>query len=207
MVAFVALALVVRVAPHDAIDLAITDALQRLTPAGATFRAISWFGEGAIGAVAAAVVIAALFARGWRTEAVFAIASVVGSWLAYQLVKRAVDRPRPAPPVRVEQVVPGASFPSGHVMQYVALFGFVAVVVRARVQRPWLRRLLAIAAIALVAGVGPSRVYLGAHWPSDALGGYLLGGAWLVIVSGWYRAAARRSASRETRPDRRPRPA
>ena len=75
----------------------------------------------------------------------------------------------------------GGSFPSGHATQAVAIYGMLALVLSMRRPvrvRVWLWAVAAL--IALV--VGASRVYLGAHWMSDVLGGYALGATWLAIV-------------------------
>ena len=67
-------------------------------------------------------------------------------------------------------------------VSYVALFGFLAylawIALRSRVLR-WAAVSLCVVLLVLV---GPSRIYLGAHWASDVLGGYLLGGLWLSVV-------------------------
>jgi undecaprenyl-diphosphatase len=84
------------------------------------------------------------------------------------------------------------SFPSGHTVHYVVFLGFLwfltLVLVRPRLLR-W--TLLAVNG-ALVLLVGLSRVYLGAHWASDVLGGYLLGGALLATAICGYRWWSRR---------------
>ena len=106
-------------------------------------------------------------------------------------VKQLVARARP--PADVLAVVgnpPGFSFPSGHVVHYVVFFGALAVLshhalrpsaVPDRRVRAGLLVVFGVSMV-LIALVGPSRVFLGAHWPSDVVGGYVLGGAWLVAL-------------------------
>ncbi len=100
------------------------------------------------------------------------------------VIKLLVARPRPkAPLVEILQVVNGQSFPSGHVMSYLAYFGllFSLGIILFRGKRWWRMVLLIIPAFFVVM-VGPSRIYLGAHWASDVLGAYLIGGVLLGIA-------------------------
>ncbi len=70
------------------------------------------------------------------------------------------------------------SYPSGHAGA--ALFAYSALVVPAFPRRVW-RWVALIVALLVAAGTGFGRVYLGVHWPTDVLGGYLLAGFWLGI--------------------------
>src|SRR5262249_15785075 len=92
-------------------------------------------------------------------------------------------RPRPeAGVLRVTSELPYYSFPSGHTIMYVAFFGFLAYLGYTRLRPGRLRTLLLAALGALIALVGPSRVYLGHHWPSDVLAAYALGLVYLVVL-------------------------
>jgi membrane-associated phospholipid phosphatase len=123
---------------------------------------------------------------GLRLEALLiAIQSIVSS-LLNGLIKVLVGRPRPAEPlVDVILRASGQSFPSGHVMSYVAFFGliFSLCLILFRRDRWWNYVLLIISGLFVVL-VGPSRIYLGDHWASDVLGGYLFGGL-LLGISLW----------------------
>jgi undecaprenyl-diphosphatase len=79
------------------------------------------------------------------------------------------------------------SFPSGHTVHYVVFFGFLWFLAFTPLRLPGLRW----AMLGLLAGmmllVGPARIYRGAHWASDVLGGYLLGAALLLGNISLYR--------------------
>ena len=78
----------------------------------------------------------------------------------------------------------GSSFPSGHVLAAAAFWGLVPpwtfLVTRRRLL--WAASTVAVAVI--VVSVGLSRVYVGAHWPSDVVGGYV-GGALFLLAAEW----------------------
>lgn len=92
--------------------------------------------------------------------------------------KELLAQPRPwdyDPRVRQVLAAPGGGLPSGHTQNTVVVWGYLA----ARIRRPWLTALF----VALIIVVPLSRIYLGAHFPHDLLGGYVLGALvlWLAL--------------------------
>lgn len=143
-------------------------------------RAISLVG-GTVWTGGVAVVAAAVLAwrRRWWTAAVWVVTVAFGS-LVIRLLKEAVERPRPPVPTRLA-VETTASLPSGHALMAALGLGLAAVAVR-RLVRPPLAGALAMAvAVVLAAAIGLSRAYLGVHWTTDLLAGWLLGAALAVI--------------------------
>jgi len=185
LAAYVALAVVVALYSDNAIDRAVSAGLRRTDALDLAWRVASWPGDHIASVVVPIVAIAALVAARASREAACLATSVVAATTLGQLTRWIVDRPRP-PHALVHAT--GASFPSGHVTEYVGLFGMLAVIAAVRVHDIALRRAAIAACALLVVAVGPSRVYLGAHWPSDALGGYLLGTACVAAVARVYRA-------------------
>ena len=124
----------------------------------------------------------------YRLEAyALALSAGVGE-LLNMFVKWIVGRPRPTPAlVQVMVQESSRSFPSGHVMHYMVFYGFLFFLAYTLPKRSLLRTLLLIALGGLMILVGVSRVYLGAHWPSDVAGAYLIGGTWLTFVIWIYR--------------------
>ena len=161
-------------------DMSITKTLQkRRSPLMHRFMAgISEIGFAKI-AVPLTVSIAGIFwALRFRLEAFF-ILLTTSSNVLNALVKRLIKRPRPANElVSVVRVINEPSFPSGHVMHYTNFFGLLIYLLATNWRPGRLRNILIAICTTLILCIGPSRVYLGAHWPSDVMAGYLYGGLW-----------------------------
>jgi membrane-associated phospholipid phosphatase len=118
--------------------------------------------------------------RRWSEIVVLPIASG-GAALIVTLIKVAMERPRPM----IGEIVATASgfaFPSGHSTQAVACYGALAWLI-AHVTATRVATLLAWSVAAVVAFlIGVSRLYLGVHWLSDVVGGWVLGAAWLTVT-------------------------
>ena len=75
----------------------------------------------------------------------------------------------------------GFSFPSGHSVTSVIVFGLLFYLIRKHCNRPALRNVLSGICLLLAVLVGPSRIYVGVHWPTDVLTGWCIGGGVLLI--------------------------
>ena len=109
------------------------------------------------------------------------------------LLKRLVERPRPTDELlSIWREQSGLSFPSGHAFTAMLLFGLLYYLAPRLVPRIGAIRLLRAGSLAMILLIGVSRVYLGAHWPSDVLGGFLFGGIVLAVVVHIHRLIAPR---------------
>ncbi len=114
-----------------------------------------------------------------RHEALFLILSLGGGALLNMTIKLVVQRPRPTLPW--SQIAVTYSFPSGHAMNSLIFYLSLALVAWSL----WGRRLglsAVLLAALLVLGIGLSRIYLGVHYLSDVVGGYIAGIFWLTTV-------------------------
>ncbi len=137
----------------------------------------------------------AMLAAGRPLQAVFQLAAW-GTGGVSGLVKSIVRRPRPnVPGVTVAPArISGTSFPSGHVIIYTGVYGFLAYLAHCHIKIRFLRRAITGGLAAVIALVGPSRVYLGHHWFSDVMASYLLGTSYLVVLTSLYQRLRRRRA-------------
>lgn len=139
-------------------------------------------------------VFPSLFAlAGLRREAAFQIAGWGTSAISFA-VKTLMQRPRPAgEEFTIHKAnIGGTSFPSGHVINYIGIYGTLAVILSHRVKSAIVRK-IAVCFIGLkIALVGPSRIYLGHHWFTDVLTSYLLGSSYVVVLSSLYQRATSR---------------
>lgn len=114
-------------------------------------------------------------------------ASYLGGEILFQLVKLLTHRPRPPAGLAVLYFT-GYAFPSGHTTLATAVWGAAALTVGATTT--WARKTALAAGATLIAiTVGVTRLYLGAHWFTDILGGWALGAAWLTITTLAIRSA------------------
>jgi len=179
--------------PVLAIDVTITHEFQENQAPWLRFimLAVSFTGNVTALSLGLIVLATALF---WivdlRLEAVMVVALSATSDLLNGLIKIIVARPRPTSSlVEIIQNASGNSFPSGHVMAYIAFWGllFSFAIILFKGNRWWRTALLIISGLFVVL-VGPSRIYLGDHWASDVVGAYLIGGVLLGIALWIYLA-------------------
>jgi undecaprenyl-diphosphatase len=123
----------------------------------------------------------------WWLPALATLTLPVGGFLNHIVGEYVVGRTRPDPDVVVRTVpdIHAASFPSGHVMGAVMLYGMLFFIAR-RIERRWLRLSIQSSSVAIMAATGFARVWEGAHWPTDVLGAYAYGGLFLVILFAVY---------------------
>ncbi len=183
---FALLAVLVHFNPVNPIDLTITREFQENTASWLkiSMEVISYAGSTFVLPVLVLLAALIFWLGGLRLEAVFVVGLSVVSLGVNFLVKILVERPRPNSHfVDVFQAASGQSFPSGHVMAYLAfwglLFSFGIILFKGT---HWWRILLLVISALFVALIGPSRIYLGDHWASDVLGSYLIGGVLLGIT-------------------------
>jgi len=119
--------------------------------------------------------------------------ALAGSIVSNDLVKAVVDRPRP-PFAQMLVHVTSSSFPSGHAADAAAVFGVLAMLLAEGRSRR-VRAASWSATAIVVAVVGASRLYLGAHWLTDVLAGFALGGLWASGAAVVLTMARRRSAA------------
>jgi undecaprenyl-diphosphatase len=143
----------------------------------------------------AAAVAAAAKLRSWR-PIIVAVVVAGGIQLLVYAIKVFISRPRPAVDGRLVDAA-GFSFPSGHSASAIACLGAVAWIIAMMARSPGVRATAWIAAGFLTFAIGLSRAYLGVHYPSDIIGGWILGATWLITVGtaaavakGWKRPAA-----------------
>jgi undecaprenyl-diphosphatase len=126
----------------------------------------------------------------WRIGKLEAIMIPVGGLitLVNTALKLAINRPRPsAALVHVLSPEQGNGFPSGHAFFAILILGLTAYFISVNVKNCILRILALAGLIALILLIGTSRVYLGVHWPSDVIGGYLIGGVFLTALIWFHR--------------------
>ncbi len=177
-IGFVVLTILISVFPKSLVDLEFSQEMQehQNPTLDALMKLVSWFGysPGSVIVVLSGVLLFFIFK--YKKEALCILITAL-SGLVTLLVKIVVNRPRPTEPiVRIVQKVNQQSFPSGHVLFYIVYFGFLTVLMYHLKTIPKIMRISVTAiSMLLIFAIPFSRIYLGAHWFTDVLGGFLLG--------------------------------
>lgn len=185
--ALAAVALFIAAALFDPLpgDPTITNGIQRWDFPGMLpfMEGISTLSDGVVLSIIGLSIAAYWWATDFRAAAYAAAATLLVMPTGW-LLKLLVDRPRPPADalIRITNDFSGLGFPSGHAFQSTLLIGLFIGVAALRVQ-PGRLRLATMALLALlIVAIGFSRIYLGAHWPSDVLGGYLAATPIVLII-------------------------
>lgn len=190
LLGFSALAFLASSAAYFPIDVTITRGLQILDRPWLDFlmRAISWPGYTLQAGFVIIAVAVLLYIYGFHWESVMSVGVAVGEEVLNYIIKIVVHRPRPSSNlVHVFSQLGSYSFPSGHVMFYTVYFGFLFFLFFTLLKASIRRTIYLIVTGGLVILIGISRIYLGEHWASDVLGGYLAGSLALIAAVLVYR--------------------
>jgi membrane-associated phospholipid phosphatase len=162
---------VVRTAIHARASPAVTTLMQ----------GFSWLGSpGVLAAVSLLALTAFLYFHRPRVAVVLAVGATGSAGLDLVL-KHAFHRPRPVPFFGASPS--SYSFPSGHALGALCVYGVLALILSARTPR-WRTRLCIWVVVGLLVGmIGVSRIYLGVHYPSDVIAGYCAAVVWVGAVA------------------------
>ena len=175
--------------PASSFDIYVTQEIQELTTGNFTsvMKFISIFGNPILLPLSVIFTSLFFFVTYNRRESCFIFATLIPDLLNI-LVKIMVSRPRPTlENAKILLKFTQSSFPSGHVVHYVVFFGFLLAVmfVNKKIPSFW-RIFIGIFSAFLIFTISISRIYLGAHWATDVLGGYLFGFVYLGIILKFY---------------------
>ncbi len=197
---FALLFTIVRRNRSQAVDAAITIKVQgQKNPYfDRLMHVVSWPGFPPQSRLLPPSISAVLWMLGFRLEAVFQLLAWGTGVISYS-VKRAMRRPRPTAADSTIRVIAanigGSSFPSGHVLNYLGVYGFLTYLSHTWIRPTGIRRTIVSLLVALVSLVGPSRVYLGHHWFTDVTASYMLGTTYLLALTNIYRKVRTRLSS------------
>lgn len=160
------------------VDEPVAQTLRRYEGLETSFRWITQAGSARSGFILA-VVAAVPLARRCRAFGRVLPLAILAGVAADVILKLLIDRPRPAEPLTGTAL---GSFPSGHVIHAVVFLGMIPPAVYLLTGSRWLWWSAGILAAVCVLGVAASRVYLGAHWPSDVFAGAVVGVSVLMAL-------------------------
>jgi undecaprenyl-diphosphatase len=176
----------VRMKVHEFFSPQLTEFMQDMTFLGSVGFLTTLF----------AIIVAVWLAKGMKRPAVWLTIAAGGSVVLDVSLKLSFHRTRPVPFVGVVPLT--YSFPSGHALSSFCFYGVLAGLLCARIQSRAIRILIWAAAATLVLAIGLSRIYLGVHYPTDVVAGYVSAAAWVSTLL--FAVRARRHAKFHMKP-------
>lgn len=175
------------------LDLTLTLFIQEFHQSWFDFlmRAISQGGTVVVGTVVIVLISALLVYHKHFKTALTLLVSSYGVMVLGMILKDLIARPRPKANLihQIGLYPKSDSFPSGHVLFAVGLYGFLFFLVATKLRsRLLLKKILLVILCLPLTLMGLSRIYLGAHWFSDVLGAYLVGYVWLFLMIHLYHS-------------------
>jgi undecaprenyl-diphosphatase len=165
-------------------DQGVTDVLRGLhnEPLHAAARVFDLLGSSVGFAVVTLLIAGFLLIARHGYETMLILSASAGAWLLNTAAKQFFARPRP----ELEALVTadGFSYPSGNATIAAALFGTAAVIFAREARSFWAKGIIVVVTVFLVLAVGLFRIYAGVHYPTDIIGGYLLGASYLAVLIG-----------------------
>lgn len=131
-----------------------------------------------------AIIVVVVMCRLWRSwlPATLMLAAALGSLTVTFVGKNVIDRVRPPFEFAIAPFESTPSFPSGHALNAVVVGGIIAYLLFRHLETRRARIVVVVLAVVYAITMGASRVYLGHHWLTDVMTGWLLGAAWLALV-------------------------
>ena len=162
-------------------DLAIRTQVHEFASPGTTrsMIAISYLGGNGL-IISVFVSLAVFLSLRWRRAALWLVITMLGALVLDLSLKYAFHRVRPTP--FFGPLPHTYSFPSGHALFSFCFYGVLAGLLIDRIHNLTLRILIWTIAAVLVAAIGLSRIYLGVHYPSDVIAGYLTATLWVCTM-------------------------
>jgi len=151
----------------------------------AIMKFFSLIGSGLVVSILAIIMLAVLAKLQYRRELLFYVGILLGSTILNTVLKLIFQRVRPTIHRIVE--VNGYSFPSGHSMAAFTFYGIIIFLLWKHIPNFYWRIIMIAVGSVMILAIGISRIYLGVHYPSDIVGGYLASGTWLAISIGLYQ--------------------
>ena len=167
----------------NAFDAAVRAAIHGIAsePLTKFLIAMSFIGSPLVVSIGTVVSLAVLVYFRLRRQAILLAVVMAGEVFLDVILKNAYERVRPEP--YFDYTLPTSfSFPSGHALGSICFYGCLALLLSTLFAKTSYRVAIWLAAVAIILLVGLSRVYLGVHYPTDVIAGYIAGSVWIAAV-------------------------
>ncbi len=196
LIGFIALTAFVTLISPQYIDIHISEELQEEQSSFLDnfMRAISWFGRIRVSVVLVGCSVLYFLLLKRKKDALLILSTLLSGGVSWVL-KTLINRPRPTKDfVSILEETQFQSFPSGHVLFYTVFFGAIIFILLRTTRNYPLLKIAGILFSLLMIFLGAvSRVYLGAHWFTDVLGGFLVGLIFLLVAGHLYFGSNKRN--------------